>query len=99
VSAHLGLDFKTQHPFWTAGLVAFVPGAIATAASHPADLMTGLLNGDPRREKFKTSSAAFNDLMKSRGLRGLSTAYPARLVAFTIECNFFGAVFSVLSNF
>jgi hypothetical protein len=68
---------------------AMMPAAIATAVSHPCDLLTGLLNGDPHRHAFRTSMSAVRSLVATRGFWGFAVAFPARFAAFAVECNLF----------
>lgn len=58
-----------------------VPAAAATAASHPADLLTGLLNGDPNKLKFASAQDAAKQLISTRGWKGFAIASPLRFAA------------------
>jgi hypothetical protein len=66
-----------------------IPGILATLISHPADLITGMLCGDPYRVKWKSGYSAIRGIVSLRGYRGLLIASPMRCIAFTIECNLF----------
>lgn len=98
VNSFLSDEFKNRHSILTGALQTFVPGLAAAVCSHPADLMTGLLNGDPKRYQFRNGWVAFQQLVKTHGARGLLVASPARFMVFTIDCNLFPWMFQHISQ-
>jgi hypothetical protein len=80
---------QEQHPYGTRFLEIFLPALVATVVSHPADLITGMLNGDPSKRYFKSCLDAYQKLIAARGYRGVFVAYPHRFMAMTIETTMF----------
>lgn len=66
-----------------------VPAFIAAAVSHPTDLMTSLLNGDPMKQKFSNSSSAAKSLYLTRGWSGMTVGFFPRFVALSTEVALF----------
>ena len=66
-----------------------VPAFLAAAVSHPTDLMTTLLNGDPMKQKFPNSLCAAKSLYTTRGFKGMTIGFVPRFVALSLEVALF----------
>jgi len=82
-------EFQRRHPRVVDAACLLLPSLLATVVSHPADLLTGLLNGDPQRQRFAGTRDALQQLVRTHGLRGLLVASPCRFVALSIEVALF----------
>ena len=89
VREHLSKDFQKEYPTITTLTEIVIPSLVAAAVSHPADLMTGLLNGDPQKQKYPTYRATARSLYQSRGLQGITVGFFPRFVALSIEVGAF----------